>query len=242
MPALFRHRHVPLPTLWGWLAVLALLGGAAVVIGRSLGGWLAVSEPVSAALGGPAHVLVVEGWLLAPELDAAAAYARARGYGQVVTSGSPIDEPFSTFANYAERAATALRPQLNGLAVDAAPVAMAPRQNRTYATAVGVREWARRNGVRVDAIDVYSIGAHARRTRLLYAMAFGKGTQVGIVAGTPYDADPLRWWTTSEAAKSVMGETISLAWTVCCFWPPPPGPHDALPAIPSSVPPAASTP
>jgi len=237
MPALFRRRELLLPTLWGWLVGLTLLGGAAVAIGLSLGGWLAVTEPVSTAQGGPARVLVIEGWLLGPELDAAARYVRSRGYARVVTSGSPIDEPLSAFTNYAERAAAALRTRLPDLPVEAAPVPTI-LQDRTYTTAIGVREWARRSGERVDAIDVYSIGAHARRTRWLYAMAFGEATTIGIVAGTPYNADPLRWWTTSEATKSVMGETISLAWTACCFWPAPRGAHEEHWAVP----PAASGP
>ncbi len=221
MPALFRRREVILPTLWGWLLVFALLGTAATLVARYLGGWLAVSEP---AAGPSAEVLVVEGWLGERELDAAAAYARQRGYRRVVTTGGPITS-FSTYANYAERAADRMREQLPGVPVDAVPTP-ATKQDRTYASAVWVRDWAQRRAVSAGTIDVYSLGPHARRTRILYRLAFGEATRVGVIAGTPHDSDTLRWWTSSEAAKMVLMEATSLIWTQCCFWPAPRGSHD----------------
>lgn len=120
MPTLFRRREVILPTLWGWLLTLGLLGAATTLVARQMGAWLVVSEPVAGASGGPAALLVIEGWLGERDLDAAAAYARQRGYRRVVTSGGPIDS-FSPFANYAERAAQRLREQLPGVPVEAAP-------------------------------------------------------------------------------------------------------------------------
>lgn len=224
MPALFRRREVVLPTLWGWLLMLGLLGATATLAARQLGGWLAVSEPVAGANGGPAALLVVEGWMGERELNDAAAYARRRGYQRVVTSGGPIDS-FSTYTSYAERAAQRLRERLPGLRVDAAPT---PRtaQDRSYASAVWVRDWALQQAVPIKTIDVYSVGAHARRSRMIYRMAFGETSHVGVVAGMPHDSEVLRWWTTSEAAKVVLGESLSLVWTQCCFWPAPHGTHD----------------
>lgn len=238
MPALFRRREVILPTLWGGLLLLALLGAAATLVARHLGAWLAVSEPVVVAGGGPAALLVVEGWLGERELDDAAAYARRRGYARVVTSGGEIDS-FSPFASYAERAAHRLRQRLPALRIDAVPT---PRtaQDRSYASAVWVRDWARQHAVPVETIDVYSLGAHARRSRMVYRLAFGETTRVGIIAGRPHDNDVERWWTTSEAAKGVLGETLSLAWTQCCFRPAPRGTHDERWGAPDRTRPASA--
>ena len=237
MPALFRRRQVILPTLWGWLLLLGLLGAMGTLVARQLGGWLAVSEPVVGVNGGPAPLLVVEGWLGERELDDAAAYARSRGYSRVVTSGGAIDS-FSPFASYAERAAQRLRERLPGLRIDAVPT---PRtaQDRSYASAVWVRDWARQHAVPVETIDVYSLGAHARRSRTIYRLAFGEKTRVGIIAGMPHDSDVVRWWTTSEAAKAVLGESLSLAWTQCCFWPAPHGTHDERWGAPARARPAS---
>lgn len=232
MPRLFRRRAVWVPTAWGWLVIATALAATTGLAARHLGSWLAVTAPLSAAEGGPARVLVVEGWLGARELADAAAFARARGYARVLTSGGPIDEPLSPFANFADRAALSLRPQLPGIPVDAVS-SPHTKQNRTYASAVWLRDWAQRQPLALEAVDVYSQGPHARRTRMLYAMALGDGTRVGVIAGAPHDVDLQQWWTSSEAAKSVMSESISLAWTVCCFWPPPRSSHEERWAVPS---------
>jgi hypothetical protein len=236
MPALFRRREVVLPTIWGWLLVLGLLGATAILLGRYVGVWLALSEPAVVDGGGPAALLVVEGWLPERELDDAAAYARQRGYRRVATSGGPI-QSFSPFATYAERAAQRLSERLPGVLVVAVPTPPTG-QDRTFATAVWLRDWAQQRAVPVETIDVYSLGAHARRTRLLYRMAFGEQTRVGIIAGTPHDSDVEHWWTTSEAAKAVLMEVVSLVWTQCCFWPAPRGSHDERWGAPRSARPA----
>ena len=238
MPVLFRRREVILPTLWGWLLLLGLFGAATTLVARQLGAWLAVVEPVVSVSGGPAALLVVEGWLGERELDDAAAYARRRGYQRVVTSGGPIDS-FGTFPSYAERAAQRLRERLPGVPVTAAPMP-ATRQDRSYASAVWVRDWAQQHAVPVETIDVYSLGAHARRSRMVYRMAFGEKTRVGVIAGMPYDSDVVRWWTTSYAAKAVLGEGLSLVFTQCCFWPAPHGTHDERWAAPIPVRPASA--
>lgn len=231
MPAWFRRREIVLPTWRGLLLLLGVALALGVVVGRALGGWLSVTEPVDVVPAEAARVLVVEGWLAVPELEAAAAFARGRGYAQVVTSGGPINDPFNRFDNFAERAAAVLRARLPGVPVRALPTPPTA-QNRTFASAVWVRDGLRASGPLPPALDVYSLGPHARRTRWMYRLAFGEATRVGIVAGTPYESDPLRWWTGSEAAKAVLGEAISLAWTACCFWPPPHGSHEERWAVP----------
>jgi hypothetical protein len=238
MPALFRRREVILPTLWGWLLALFLLVAAATWLGRHLGPWLSVSQPAAGADGTSAALLVVEGWLGERELDDAAAYARQHGYRRVVASGGPI-QSFSPFASYAERAAQRLRERLPGVPVEAVPTPHT-RQDRSYASAVWVRDWAQQRAIPVEAIDVYSLGPHARRTRMLYRLAFGERTRVGIIAGLPHDSDILHWWTTSEAAKDVLMEAVSLAWTQCCFWPAPRGSHEERWAVPLAPAPASA--
>ncbi|HET9822092.1 MAG TPA: hypothetical protein VFQ16_09740 [Burkholderiaceae bacterium] len=231
MSAWFRRREIVLPTWRSLLLLLGVVAALCVLAGRGLGGWLSVTEPIDGAEGAPARVLVVEGWLAVPELEAAAAFARARGYTQVATSGGPINDPFNRFENFAERAAAVLRARLPGVSVRALPTPPTA-QNRTYASAVWVRDGLRAQGALPAALDVYSLGPHARRTRWMYQLAFGEGTRIGIVAGTPLESDPLHWWTGSESAKAVLGEAISLAWTACCFRPPPRGSHEERWAVP----------
>lgn len=238
MPALFRRREVILPTLWGWLLLLALFAAAAVLVARFLGSWLAPTQLAVGPGGEPAALLVVEGWLEEQELDVAAKFARERGYQRVVTAGGPILS-FSSHATYAERAAHRLRSQMPGVPVEAVPTPET-KQDRTYASAVWVREWARQRGLSVATLDVYSVGPHARRSWVLYQMAFGAKTQVGVIAGAPHDTDTERWWTSARAAKAVLTEAASLAWTQCCFRPAPRGTHDERWGAPERARPASA--
>lgn len=213
-PVFFRRREIWLPTLWGWLAVLAVAGASLVLAVRNVHSFLAQRDPVGA------RVLVVEGWMGPEELDEALATFRSRGYERLITTGGPIiPRPAQGPAGYAEQAALYLGKQ--GLPADAlsAVPASGRSRDRTYSSAVAVRDWARRSGQRLDAIDVVSDGPHARRSRLLYQMAFGPGVKVGVLATRSYDYDAAKWWRSSLGAKNVIEQAIDFAWVKCCFRP-----------------------
>lgn len=217
-PVLVRRREIWLPTIWGWL-VLLFMSTATIILGaRNLYPFLAPNQPVGAP------VLVVEGWMDPEGLDQAVAAFHSGGYERVVTTGGPIEWPdLHGNATFAERAAWYLKQ--HGLADASVTAVPAPysAQDRTYVSAVMVREWAKRSGLTFDAFDVFSSGTHARRSRQLYQMAFGPNVEVGVVAArsSNYDAD--RWWRKSNGARDILEQAIGLLWVKCFFWPPPPG-------------------
>ena len=83
-----------------------------------------------------------------------------------------------------------------------------------------MRDRIEREGWAKDAIDVYSAGVHSRRSRTVYRLAFGPAFEIGVLAAVPRNYDLAHWWRTSQGTKTVLDETLSLAWTTCCFWPP----------------------
>jgi uncharacterized SAM-binding protein YcdF (DUF218 family) len=221
VPALIRRRLVWLPTLWGGLLLLVLVAGAAVMLGRDAYALLAPNEPAHGRDGSGARTLVVEGWLGQDELIQAAARFRAGHYRRVLTTGGPIEawSDVGGWHSYALRAAAYLR--AHGLAeseVIALP-APASAQDRTYLSAVMVRDWGERTDTALEAIDLVSAGVHARRSRWLYRMALGSAVEVGVYAARPTEFDAVRWWTSSAGVKLTLGEVLGLAWTACCFWP-----------------------
>ena len=235
LPAFLRRRTVWLPTLWGWGALLAASATSIVVMAFAATAWLAPNHPADGADGTGARVLIVEGWLDGPDLDQAIIAFRRGRYERIVTTGGPINAWFDVSAarNYAERSAAYLK--THGLAnaqIDAV-AAPASAQDRTFLSAVVVREWAQRSGVALSAVDLFSAGVHARRSHRLYQMAFGPGVTVGVLASRPAEFDAAHWWRSSAGTKAVMGETLSLAWTTCCFWPPAPGSHEERWAVPA---------
>jgi len=234
VPALFRRREVWLPTAWGLLLGLLILAGVGALLARGAYGFFAVDAPLPPRDGMPTPVVVVEGWIDEEALSQAAALVRSAGYPRVIVSGGPIDDSFSRFPNFAARAAETLRPQLPaGVRVDVVP---SPRtaQDRSYASAVWVRDWAQREGLAMDRFDVITHSIHARRTRLVYRMAFGPDAAVGIRSTEPRQFDAPHWWRSSAAFKAQIGEALSLAYTHCCFWPAPRGSHEERWAVPPS--------
>jgi hypothetical protein len=223
VPKLFRRRQLWMPTFAGTLVLLAIAVGACALVLPHLGTFLAPSERAAGADGRGARTLVVEGWLDDDALADAIAFAQSARYERIVTSGGPIEswrelQPWST---YAERAAAYLRRHGIGDTPVVAVPAPELAQERTYLSAVVVRDWANANGVPLAALDVFTAGVHARRSRLVYRMAFGAAVEIGVVAAPPHRYRLDRWWQTSEGAKAVLGELLGVAWTKCCFWPAP---------------------
>jgi hypothetical protein len=213
LPALVARRRVWVPTLWGWLALALVMLGAGLAAAPALYPFLAPNDPPGA------RVLAVEGWMPASALEQAATAIRKGQYELVLTTGGPSDAWPLTHATYAERAADYLkRAGVSAERIVAVPAPPSPEE-RTYRSAVAVREWAKRNGARLEAIDVYSLATHARRTRLLYRRALGGDVRVGVRAANPVDYDPAAWWRTSAGARQVLEEAIGLLWVGLFFQP-----------------------
>ena len=221
MPSMFRRRQIWVPTWWGALVLVVVLASAAFVALRNLANFLAVDAPATARDGRGARTLVVEGWLDEDALDAAIALIARGRYERVVASGGPIESwrESQAWPTYAERAADYLR--RHGVTAIPVVAVSAPEaaQDRTFISATVVRDWLRREAGAVDAVDLFSGSVHARRSRLVFAMAFGPQVDVGIFAAPPRRYSLETWWTTSEGAKAVLNEAIALAWTACCFSP-----------------------
>ena len=237
MPAWFRRRQIWLPTWQGALLLVVVVAAASLIALRHLASYLATNDPVAAHDGRGAKTLIVEGWLEEDGLDAAIAVIATGRYQRVIASGGPIVDGWRegrSWPTYAERAADYLRrhgvTSIPVVAV-AAPEAL---QDRTFRSAVVVRDWLRRQDDKLDAVDLFSSSVHARRSRLVFRMAFGPEVEVGILAAAPRRYALERWWTTSEGVKAVLGEAISLAWTACCFAPPTPGSGEGRSPMPRS--------
>ena len=226
--ALFRQRHIWLPTIWGWLVLLVFFSVLCILMARTLYSFLAPNAPVGA------RVLVIEGWLAPGELDQAVQVFKKGGYERVVTTGGPIVgwPEILKNTNYASMAADYLAQHgVPRESITAVPTP-ASAQERTFLSAVVLRESAPQLGISLDALDLLSSGAHARRSRLLFQMAFGNKVRVGILAAKPAEYDADAWWRSSSGAEAIVFQTIGLVWVKCCFWPGPPGSKQELWAVP----------
>jgi uncharacterized SAM-binding protein YcdF (DUF218 family) len=92
-------------------------------------------------------------------------------------------------------------------------------RDRTYSAALALKEWFRTNNMTVVSVNVLTEDVHARRTRLLFQEAFGKTTEIGIIAVQNPDYDPDRWWRYSEGVREILGESIAYLYANFLFHP-----------------------
>jgi hypothetical protein len=213
---LFRRRERTVLTWQGWLVVLsaaALMMWLATVL---LHPFLAITTRV------PAEVLVVEGWMPDLALAQAASEFKTGRYRRAVVTGGPIERRvlLNRFTSQAELAASTLEEM--GVPANAVVAVTAPsfRKDRTYASAVALRGWFNANGGVPRAVNVMSLGPHARRTRLMFEEALGEQVKVGVIAAHDTTYMDGRWWTSSAGFRSMVSEVAAYVYARFFFTPP----------------------
>lgn len=210
---LLRRRQGLMPTWRGWLLLIFILTGLSIVGVRTLYPFLAVNAPA------PGGVLVVEGWVPDWALEATSAEFHRNHYDKVLVTGIPIERGtlLSEYKTYAELgAAILLKLGMSSNNVQAVPTPSV-RQDRTYASATELRNWLREHSMSVTKVNLITMGAHARRSRLLFQEALGKGVVVGVVAIPARDFDEGHWWRSSQGVRIVIGEALAYGYARVFF-------------------------
>ena len=206
--------------------IVALI--AALVFVLTIHDFLAISRPVVG------NILVVEAWIWNSSAIKEAADEFIRGhYEWLVTVGGPIgEERSSDQKNSAVLAAIKLRE----LGVDKSRIIVLPVSDvtfhRTYASALTLRNWLISSKIETTGINVVTLGAHARKSLVLFKRALGPKTKVGVIAGTEDDYDQSRWWLSARGIYVTMRKTLGYLYAV--FWPIP----ESLPLTSNSGDPA----
>lgn len=210
---LVRRRERWSLTLTGWTVLIVGVVGL-VLWGRgAIHTFLSPTEPINA------DVLVVEGWLPDYVLEGVIREFQSRPYHCLITTGGPIDagEALAKYKTYAALcAATLSRLGLDSTKIVAVP---SPRLevNRTFASALSLKRWLKISGARVQSLNLYSLGVHTRRSRLLFQIALGNSIPVGSIAATDFSYDPLRWWRYSSGVEAVFLESVGYLYVKTLF-------------------------
>jgi hypothetical protein len=211
---LFRRRECWVPTARGWIAAVLLFLACGAALVRLIASFLSVNQPVTA------DVLIVEGWLPDYAMRGAVEEFKHGRYKYVVTSGEADPDlaswahPYRTWAEFAAANLEKLGIQTNYIV--SAPSAFTTH-DRTYTSALGVENWLEANHSSTRSVNVYTLGAHARRTRLLFEKALGSKMKVGIFAHPDNSYNTRRWWATSEGVRDVVSEGVAYVYARCLF-------------------------
>ena len=190
-----------------------MIAASATWLARNLGNFLSVNSPAGAPL------LVVEGWMPGYVYREAAARFRQGGYQKIIAAGVARDD-----ADDAPDARTDFG--VDDLVKAGVPrdrielaTASAKQLDRTFHSAEAVKHVLLDQGMRSGAVDVLTVGPHARRSRLLYEDALGDGFVVGIIALDDRRFDIQHWWRTSEGVRRVVDETVAYLYARLFFSP-----------------------
>ena len=189
------------------LAVTALLG---------VYPFLAITQPVDA------DALVVEGWVHPYAIRAGAEEFNSHSYQRVFTSGGPVVGKGGYINDY-QTSASVGADLLKEAGIPSEFVQMVPShvigRDRTYSSAIALKDWFREYDVRINGLNIVTEGAHARRTRLLFAKALGADVSVGVIAVPNPDYDARYWWRYSEGVEEVIGESVAYIYARFFFHP-----------------------
>jgi hypothetical protein len=200
--SLLQRRSVPFPTLLGWSCLVVLIAAPCLF-------WLLCGESyLSPTERRPGDILVVESWIGISGLRAAAAEFKLDGSSYLIATGGLNNERWSEKRfSYAEMARYELiRAGVPADRVIAAPAVEVDTQ-RTFEMAAATWRALNQMGRMNGAINVFTIGPHARRSRLVFTKVLRPDIKVGIVAWRPpsYESEP--WWHSSERAGEFLKES-----------------------------------
>lgn len=214
---LFRRREVLRPTWAGGLAIVAVVLVALRLLAPAMYGFLSPGSD------GRADYLAIEGWIPDEAVPGTVARIRSGGYRAVFTTGGPLDSGgyLKEYRDYA----TAARATLVAAGAPAGAVMAVPappaRRDRTLASAVALRDHLTAAGIASGTVALVTFDTHARRSRMLFRRALGRGFRVESV---PYSCPRFGrgdWWHSSEGVRAVVYEGI--AWLYSALVPPDPG-------------------
>ena len=212
-PGLTKRKECRVPTLRGWLVLVLAATLTCVWTFKAISPFLAPNRPVES------RVLAVEGWLPDYALEQTLGEFRKNHYELLVVTGPPLEKGSYLFEHktYADLgAATLKRLGLEEKMLVAVPSAHT-QKDRTFTSGLALKQWLQQNRPSINAVNVVTLGVHARRTWLLFEKALGPDYSVGIIAATDRDYDTRRWWSSSYGVRSVVGEVIAYAYARFLF-------------------------
>jgi uncharacterized SAM-binding protein YcdF (DUF218 family) len=203
----------------GWI-LLGLIGAIFTwLIVREINPFLAVTQRVDC------QYLVMEGWVHQFAANATAAEFRAGKYQRIYITGVPV-EGSSGYDSDSDTDAYVGAGLLRRAGISEEFLQRVPRRqidrDRTYGSALALREWFLEHRLVVHGINVVTEDVHARRTRLLFQEALGPQVKVGIISVPDPEYNAKHWWRYSEGVRAILGETIAYIYARVFFHPPPP--------------------
>jgi hypothetical protein len=220
---LLRRKNGWTLTLRGWviaISMFVLLGISSV---NGLYPFLSLDRRVAS------RVLVIDGWMPTYDLEKAADIFRQGRYDTVVEvrgvysfDSAELTIPWDDYVG-----SILIR---HGIPRSCLKSVLFPglKRDRTFTSALAVKEWFQQNRLPLANLNLVTVGAHARRSRLLYEMALGDKVEIGVIGLDDPAYDTNHWWRSSEGIHGVLFEGVAYLYVRFIFSPPKPIPIQLL--------------
>ena len=204
---------------WGlsWRGRLIAAGGAVLTAGviiTNIYPFLALTDRVDA------KVLVVEGWVHDYAIQASLRELKAGRYERVFATGGPVIGTGGYTSDF-NTAASVGADRLKAAGAPSELVQMVPcrevERDRTFSSAVALRDWFQQHHMTVQSLNVITEGAHSRRTRLLFERAFHGRVKIGVVSIPSPDYDVTHWWRSSQGMEEVLEQGFAYLYARLVF-------------------------
>ena len=192
-------------TVEGWIVTLISIVAIFGIAIANIYPFLSVTQPIAA------DVLVVEGWMPDYAVEDAMGEFKTGDYRQLIATGTPLEKGYylAEYKNFANlTVATFIALGFNPNQLVAVPTSYV-KKDRTYASAVALREWLSTSDLNIKSINLYSLGPHTRRSWLIFKAVLAPEYNVGAIAANPQEYDGNTWWQYSDGVRTVIGEGIA---------------------------------
>ncbi|NPD46354.1 MULTISPECIES: ElyC/SanA/YdcF family protein [unclassified Lentimicrobium] len=165
-----------------------------------------------------AKILVVEGWLNDYALEESLEIFREGNYEHLMITGGPLNTGY-VIMNYRSTADVSFQTLLE---YGASPDSMTAVnrelvwRDRTYHSALELKKFLSKNYPGTYAFNLVSLGAHSRRSWLLFQKALPEH-HIGIISINDRLYDHHQWWKNSKGFRSVLTEGIGYFYVLFFF-------------------------
>ena len=177
--------------------------------------FLAVSDPV------PGGILVIEGWVHDINIEQTVIkFSAAHDRDVFILSALHASGPEREWGReHSEYIAAKLK--RSGVSPERVHLIFCEvsKKDRTYHTAVALKSWLQERGIPVDSLNVITMGAHARRSRLLFQKAFGDKVKVGVIPIDDPDHDSAHWWRSRDGVGQMIYQCFAYIYAKFFFHP-----------------------
>ncbi len=183
--------------------LIIIFAAIVIIFILKIGSFLAINKPVDG------EILVVEGWFYHNKhaLKEAMEEFNNGNYVCLVTLGGP-DTRDSMVSSVANRAAE----KLVELGFDDKFLVAIPspyvKKNRTYNSALVLKEWFMKSKKEVKSLNVFTLGVHARKSYVLFRKVMGQSIAVGVIAAQETTYNQKYWWLSMRGIRLMFRNTI----------------------------------